>query len=265
MQRKREALFLPKSPLVFVLGAIRFDPVLAIEDYIPGIQESLRKNGFPKVRTRMIPHRIVKKEDSTLLAEAKKQWEVHDSANRTSILVDQDALAVQTTAYSTYERLHELFELALGAVADSLEVNEVLRCGLRYIDIVDCPDGDTITSWVQPELLGISGFGEFDRQVGRSTTEFTGPDGSTVRIRANLVQQGVVLPPDLIPCELEFPESPVREQPFVMLDFDHFSESHFAYERKATLEHLAMLHDGVDLAFRNSVTPHALDQWKQQV
>lgn len=262
MQRKRDALFLPKSPLVFVLGAIRFDPVLAIEDYIPAIQESLRKKEFPKVRTRMIPHRIVKKEDSTLLAEAKKQWEFHDSANRTSILVDQDALAVQTTAYSTYERFHELFEIALGTVADSLEVNEVLRCGLRYIDIVDWPDGEEVTSWVRPELLGISSLEEFRRQITQSKTELTGPDGTTLRIRASLLKQGVVLPPDLIPCELSFPAPPEREKPFVMLDFDHFSESHFSYEREAALDHLAMLHDGVDLAFRNSVTPNALDQWK---
>jgi uncharacterized protein (TIGR04255 family) len=83
VQRKREALFLPRSPLVFVLGAVQFDPVFAIEDYIPRIQEALRKNGFPKVRTRMLPHRIVQTEDSKPLAEAKKQWEFHDPANRT--------------------------------------------------------------------------------------------------------------------------------------------------------------------------------------
>ena len=263
MQRKRKALFLPGSPLVFVLGAVQFDPVLAIENYIPGIQESLRKNGFPKVRTRMIPHRIVQVEDSKLRAEAKKQWEFHDPANRTSILVDQGAVVVQTTDYSTYEHLHELFVLALETVADHLEVNEVLRCGLRYIDIVDYPEDGKISDWVQPELLGLSGFEGFERQLGHSTTELEGSGGTKVRIRSSLLPEGVILPPELIPCELAFAKNPIRENPFVILDFDHFSQTQFAYERQTTLDHLSMLHDGVDLAFRRSVTPHALKQWKQ--
>ncbi len=263
MKRNLEALFLPRSPLVFVLGAVQFDPVLAVEGYIPDIQESLRKNGFPKVRTRMLPHRIVRTEDSKLLAEAKKQWEFHDSGNRTSILVDQDAVVVQTTAYSTYEQLHELFELALATVADHLEVSEVLRCGLRYIDIVDCPSEGKISDWVQPELLGMAGFEGFERQIGHSMTELVSPEGSTVRIRASVLQEGVILPPDLLPCELGFIKKPVREDPFTMLDFDHFSPIPFPYDRQATLDHLSMLHVGVDLAFRSSVTPHALEQWKQ--
>ena len=263
MHRKREALFLPQSPLVFVLGAVHFDPVLAIEGYIPEIQESLRKKGFPKVRARMIPHRIVKTEDSKLLAEAKKQWEFHDSPNRTSILVDQDAVVVQTTDYRTYERFHEVFELALTIVTDLLEVNEILRCGLRYIDIVDCPADGEIADWVQPELIGMAGFVGFERQLGHSTTELEGPGSTKIRIRASLLPQGVILPPDLIPCELGFEKNPIRENPFVMLDLDHFSQNQFRYERQATLDHLAMLHDGVDLAFRSSVTPHAIDQWKQ--
>ena len=264
MQRKQNALFLPQSPLVFVLGAVQFDPVLAVEGYIPDIQESLRKNGFPKVRTRMLPHQIVKTEDDKLRAEVKKQWEFHDSTNRTSILVDQDAVVVQTTAYSTYEHLHELFELALTTVADHLEVNEVLRCGLRYIDVVDCPSDGSIDDWVKPELLGMAGFEGFKRQLGHSTTELVSPDGSTVRIRASLLQEGIILPPDLLPCELVFTKKPVRSEAFVMLDFDHFSSISLPYDRQATLTHLSMLHDGVDSAFRSSVTHQALEQWKQQ-
>ena len=210
----------------------------------------------------MIPHRIVRTDDSQLLAEAKKQWEFHEPGNRTSILVDQDAFAVQTTDYSTYEGLHELFEMALKTVVDQLEVSEVLRCGLRYIDIVDEPTDGSIAEWIRGELLGLAGFEGFERRLSHSTTELMSAEGTTVRIRASLLQQGVVLPPDLLPCELGFAKKPVREEPFVMLDFDHFSPNPFAYDRHHTLDHLAMLHDGVDLAFRSSVTPHALKKWK---
>jgi uncharacterized protein (TIGR04255 family) len=261
VQRNREALFLPRSPLVFVLGAVQFDPVLTVEKYIPDIQEILRKNGFPKIRTRMIPHRIVQVDDTQLLAEAKKQWEFYDPANRTSIVVDQDALAVQTTDYSTFETLHALFDMALSTVVDHLQVNEVLRCGLRYIDAVDEPPVGEFADWIQPELLGTAGLDGYKKRISHSTTELTGMEGTTLRIRASLILQGVVLPPDLLPCDLGFSKKPVREEPFAMLDFDHFSLNSFPYARQKALDHLSMLHDGVDLAFRSSVTPHALEQW----
>lgn len=263
MQRKREALFLPRSPLAFVLGVVHFDPVLAIAGYVAGIQEGLRKKGFPKVRERMIPHRIVQADGQELRAEMKKQWEFHNPENRTSIMADRDAVVVQTTNYTTFEAFHEILTLALSCVADHLEVNEVLRCGLRYIDIVDQPTEGDITEWVNAGLLGLPRLDEFARHHSHSSTELRSEDGTTMAVKATLVPEGIVLPPDLIPCDLAFGKKPVRESPFVLLDLDHYSHKSFAYNRAATLEHLSMLHDGLDRVFRRSVTPHALEQWKK--
>jgi uncharacterized protein (TIGR04255 family) len=263
VQRNREALFLPKSPLVFVLGVVHFDPILAIGDYVAGIQESLRKKGFPKVRERMIPHRIEQTEGQELRVEMKKQWEFHNPENRTSIMADREAVAVQTTDYTTFEAFHETLELALACVADHLEVSEVLRCGLRYIDIVDQPAEGDIIEWVNPGLLGLPRLDEFQRKHSHSLTEMKSEDGTTMVVKATLVPEGIVLPPDLLPCDLAFGKNPVRSTPFVLLDLDHFSRKNFTYDREATLRHLSMLHDGLDRVFRNSVTPHALEQWKQ--
>ncbi len=263
MKRNSQALFLPHSPLVFTLGVVHFDPILAVANYIPEIQESLRMNGFPKVRERFITHRIVQTEGSELRAELKKQWEFHDAANQTSIMVDQDAVMVQTTAYSTYERFREILELALKCVADRLGVSEVLRCGLRYIDIVNPPQDAAITDWVHAGLLGLPALDGFQRKRSHSSTELGGGDGSTIRIRASFVPQGIVLPPDLLPCDLAFGSPPLRETPFALLDFDHFSLLSFPYGLEATLKHLSTLHDGLDRAFRSSVTSNALEQWQQ--
>lgn len=263
MKRNLEPLFLPQSPLVFTLGVVQFDPVMAVGNYIPDIQESLRKNGFPKVRERMITHRIIQTEGGELRGELKKQWEFHDSDNRTSILVDQDAVVVQTTAYSTYEKFRELFELALNSIANRLEVAEVLRCGLRYIDVIDQPEVGDVADLVDCRLLGLAELDGFHRKHSHSATEMEGADDSTIRIRASVVPRGIVLPPDLIPCDLSFEKTPVRQTPFVMLDLDHFSLRSFPYDLKWTLEHLSNLHDGLDHAFRSSVTPHALELWKK--
>ena len=263
MKRNLEPLFLPKSPLVFTLGVVQFDPVLAVGNYIPDIHESLRKNGFPKVRERMVTHRIVQTDAGELRGELKKQWEFHDSANRTSILVDQDAVVIQTTAYTTYEEFQKLFKLALEFVADRLEIAEVIRCGLRYIDIIEQPQEGDMADLVDSGLLGLAELDGFHRKHSHSATEMEGEDGSTIRIRASCVPLGIVLPPDLIPCELVFEKPPVRQTPFVMLDLDHFSLRSFPYDSKWTLKHLSNLHDGLDHAFRSSITPHALELWKK--
>lgn len=263
MDRTHEPLFLPRSPLVFTLGVVQFDPVLAVANYIPDIQESLRKSGYPKLRERMITHKFVKTEGDEMRAEMKKQWEFHDTVNRTSILVDQDGVAVQTTAYSTYEKFEKLLTLALECVADRLQVSEILRCGLRYIDIVETPERGDIAEWVDPALLGLPKLEGFKKRHSDSTTELEGKGGSTIRVRASQTPKGVVLPPDLLPCDLAFGKKPVRDTPFVLLDLDHFSLKHFAYEQAATLKHLSTLHDGLDLAFRTTVTPNAIEQWKK--
>lgn len=263
MKRSLDTLFLPQSPLVFTLGVVQFDPVLAIADYIAGIQEALRKKGFPKVRERTVTHRIVKTEGQELRAEFKKQWEFHNPENRTSILADQDTVAVQTTAYTTFESFHETLTLALSCVADHLEVNEVLRCGLRYIDVVDEPAEGDITDWVEPGVLGLPSLDGFSRHHSHSSTEMRGEDGTTMVVKATLVPKGIVLPPDLVPCDLAFSKKPVRDTPFVLLDLDHFSQKSFAYDQKTTLAHLTMLHNGLDHAFRSSVTSNAIEQWKQ--
>jgi len=264
VKRTEPPLFLPRSPLVFTLGLVQFDPVLAIGDYVAAIQEALRKRGFPKVRQRMVPHRIMQTEGRELQAEFKKQWEFHDSENRTSIMVDYETVFVQTTDYTTFEDFRENLELALQSVADLLEINEVIRCGLRYIDIVDVPDAGDIAKWVRPGLLGLAGMAGFERRQSHSSTELRGKEDSTLVVKATLVPRGIILPPDLVPCDLAFARQPVRDKPFVLLDLDHFSHRSFRYDRNATLEHLSTLHDGLDHAFRTSVTPEALEQWKKK-
>lgn len=263
MKRTLDPLFLPQSPLVFTLGLVQFDPVLAIGEYVAGIQESLRKNGFPKVRERMVTHKIVQTEGPELRVETKKQWEFHDPENRSSIMVDRETVFLQTTAYTTFEAFHETLALALECVADCLEVSEVLRCGLRYIDIVDQPPEGDITEWIDPGLLGLLGLAGFRRKHSHSTTELEGKEETTMVVKATLVPRGIVLPPDLMPCDLAFAKKPVRETPFVLLDFDHFSRQAFSYDRDATLKHVSMLHDGVDRVFRSSVTSEAIEQWKK--
>lgn len=266
MKRNLDPLFLPHSPLVFTLGIVQFDPVLAIEKYIPEIQEALRKNGFPKLRERRIQRQLLKvgsDESQRIEIKAVKQWEFHDIENQTSILVDQETLGVQTTHYSTYEEFKKLLELGLKTVGELMSVSGILRCGLRYIDAIDQPEQGGMSAWVKDELLGLKKLDGFERLNNHSSTQLESTDGSKLVVKATFARQGIVLPPDLLPCDLSFKHKPFREKPFLLLDLDHYSEKEFAYKLEAALKELENLHGGLDEAFRSSVTPNALEQWKK--
>lgn len=261
MKRSEEPLFLENSPLVFTLGVVQFDPVLIVAKHIPEIQESFRKKGYPKIRERTITHRISHGEGGELHTDVKKQWEFYNEENRTSVIVDQDSVIVQTTDYSTYEAFQQIITLALECAANLMGVSQVIRCGLRYIDIIENGE-DSLDKWINVNLLGFPDIDGFARNHSHSSTELTGKDSSTLLVRCSAVPRGVVLPPDLIPCDIAFKEKPVRDIPFALLDLDHFSLKNFDYDLSTTIQRLSMLHDGLDLAFRESVTSHALKQWK---
>jgi uncharacterized protein (TIGR04255 family) len=263
MERHFEPLFLPKSPLVFTLGTIHYDPVLAINKYIPDIQEDLRKNGFPKFRERTVKRRIVSIDEQKIELASVKQWEFYDPQNMTSVLVDQESVGVQTTNYTTYEAFEKLLRLALLSVASRIGVNDVNRCGLRYVDVVDQPDEGSITDWIHSHLLGFQQLDGFSQVHNHTATQLKGDADTTLIVKTTLAPLGIVLPPDLLPCDLGFRANPRKERPFVILDLDHFSESQFGYELDLTLAQLGMLHDGLDRAFRASVTVQAIEQWKQ--
>lgn len=262
MNRSSEALFLKNSPLVFTLGVCHFDPVLAIGNYIPTIQEFFRKHGYPKVRERQITASVTQQADQTLLIETRKQWEFHSAENTTSFLVDQESVIVQTTDYSTYENFEGLLDLALQGVTDLLDVPQILRCGLRYVDAIDFKEGQSQSDLLQPFLLGYPGGENFSRVNSSSMTQLESTEGSKLFVRCSTHKAGIVLPPDLLPCDLAFKSNPSRQTPFSILDLDHFSQTPFDYDRATTLSHLSVLHDSLDIAFRSSVTPQAIEQWK---
>ena len=49
MPRQNPPLKLRYSPLVMVLAQVRFSPVLKMADYVPAIQEKLRREGYQLV------------------------------------------------------------------------------------------------------------------------------------------------------------------------------------------------------------------------
>ena len=260
--RTQPPLALPRSPLIFVLAQVRISPVLTMEDKIPAIQEALRKQGFPRFQTRTI-------EETKMLGNApveiqkRKQWEFIDRETTTSVLVDQESIVLQTTRYPSFEFYLERLAVALRVVNDAAEPAEMLRLGLRYVDLV-IPEGNrTLAYYIKPELLGSSFEAIGKRKAFMCESLLNTGEHSKLVVRYVEGTGGFAFPPDLLPMTLAFRRNPVMKSTFGMLDFDHFMEKPTDFSLEVIMEQSWKLHGVLEAVFKTSVTSDGLSEWGQ--
>jgi uncharacterized protein (TIGR04255 family) len=262
-ERQIPALHLPKSPLIFVLGQVRIAPVLVMEDKIPGIQDSLRKNGFPRLSLREIE---ITKRDANGKAEVetRKQWEFIDKEKRASILIDTEFIVYQVTQYKVFEDYLNAFKAILDLFAYHAEPSLVQRVGLRYIDLVTPSEGHELESYLSPSLRGFSIQEGDSREAFRSESVTQTGTNSRFVHRYMEANKGFGFPPDLMPTSLAFGRKLNLTSPFGLLDMDHFMHVDDDFSVQKIMEDLSSLHDHQTKAFAASVTETAMEEWRSE-
>jgi len=262
LKRTLPPLRLTKTPLIFVLAQVRVTPITQIERFLPLIQESLRHQGFPNLVKRKF--RIeVPGSDGQLTSEERVQWEYINSTHTCSILVDDGSLVLQTTAYDSGEEFLKKLALALDAFVTNAQPTQLLRVGLRYVDLIT-PAGDLgISELVDPALRAAPPLlpGEPATRIWehlRLTSAHT-----RLLVRYTEAQSGLAFPPDIGPfISLRLAQSPEQKTPFGLLDTDHFDEEVSDFASPLVLERMANLHDILDQSFRQLVSKAALELWQ---
>lgn len=263
MPRTLPALKLSKSPLVLVLCQVRFSPILAMADYFPKIQDKLRLKGYPVVKNAVIQEVLLTPAGG---ASAKHvRWQVQDKSETRSIVVTENFVAFQTTAYSIFEDFVPQLALAVDTLAEEVQGLYLQRIGLRYVDLVRPAAGETWREYVRPELHGLRSptfLEDSQTQLHQSTAQT--PHGTMI-VRLYQNREGQVLPPDLTEDGLKVRVEPTLapNELVTLLDLDHFSVRQVDYERGLVESRAWDLHDDLDRVFRESlVTDHALKVWK---
>jgi uncharacterized protein (TIGR04255 family) len=261
MKRTLPALSLSKSPLVFVLGQVRFETILAMDKVIPEIQEELRLAGFTGFSVRSIELNRLSP-DGKLTTEQNPQWEFVHGDKRSSLLVDRGSVTCQTSNYSSYETFAAILRIGLEVVERKAKPQQGLRVGLRYVDLIEPTDGKTMDWYVNRQLLGVS-LGRFGERLGQSTESLLSL-GDQRRLVARYTEavQGLAFPVDLLPVGVEFRRPIQLTTRFALLDTDHFDMAQFGYSSATVLERIAGLHDTLDQIFRELVTPNAFKEWQ---
>lgn len=84
------------------------------------------------------------------------QWRMTDLDGRWAVVAGPEHLAVDTTAYVTWDSLRMRLEQALEALGNVARPRVRERIGLRYVNHVPADAHGAFTSRVRPELLGLT-------------------------------------------------------------------------------------------------------------
>ena len=159
MQRKCRYDPLSAHPLVLALCQIRLSPIPQMDQYIPPIHETFRRRGYPIERAGKVHQVTFSPNPATPVQLTEQQrWDYRNKDETWSILLTQDTVILQTTAYSRFEDFVERLRMAVHTVLAESEhdrLGVVHRVGLRYIDVVRASGGKDFRFYLRPGLHGM--------------------------------------------------------------------------------------------------------------
>jgi uncharacterized protein (TIGR04255 family) len=261
VKRTLPALHLQGSPLIYVVAQVRFSAVVAIEKYVPEIQEQLRHKGFPRF-VRGQQHEIAIQPDGAPKFSAVERFEFQNKEASLGIVLQSNSVVVHTNSYSNYEAFEEHTKTALMAVHRIVNISLSERIGLRYVNLIRLESGERWTDYLHRGLLGLDPDSVGVRKWV-SGSQFLGETAvGQLAIRCSQSEQP--FPPDLLTSSLKYSMALDKGEVVTILDLDHFLEQASDFKVSAAMSTLEQLHEGLDKVFMTAVTSNALTKWGKE-
>lgn len=250
---------LENQPLKFVLAEFRFSPVMQISEYIPKLQEALRKE-YP------IPDKkgdqVVQVQPGGISVTQIDRWAFISANKRSAIDINQERLVYVTADYPRFEGFAEACSKALNSLIEIVEPSLILRIGLRYSDLVIVDEGEKISDLVDSQFgtpSCINNLGTIQQQRSES---FLSTKLGGLAIRTLYGHHNLSCLPDVqgLPILIDADDS-TNER--IILDFDHYWEpagDPVSFEADTIIEYLKKLHDISREAFWSATTDYARDE-----
>lgn len=260
------------APVYFTLAQVRHNPVLRLGDYVPDIQERMRKAGYPDHQPGKTL--IVNLTPGNTDGEPDVQRPIPQTVERHMFLgidgtrgfiVEQGAFSFQTTEYDTFPIFAEQFFIGLGIVHDCITLAYSERIGIRYLDAVVPAGGEAgLSEYLAPGVLGLAGRLPEGVSIGLSLSETHIPLPDANLLSRTIVRNGPLgFPMDLEPQGLKVPQ---RFQQIsgmhAIIDTDASQIGRQPFDISKLRERLDMLHTKIRMAFDASVTEYAIKAWQ---
>lgn len=257
---------LKNPPVYFTIVQVRFNAVLKLSEYLPSIQDAMRKNGFPDFVTRKsLVLQLAMQDGKTIPTTATTERFFFGTADKKHCFVlGSEALTLQSTDYGTFEKFSATFLKGLSIVNEMVQLDFTDRIGLRYLDHVAPRDDDALDNYLAAEVRGLS-----TRLNGTPVHSFTETvhEVDDVRLLCRVVIQdgGLSFPPDIQPEEMlidsRFLSYSGRH---ALVDTDGCIEGREVFSSEHIGKQLNAIHDVIRVAFRAVVTAHAFNVWDEK-
>jgi uncharacterized protein (TIGR04255 family) len=254
------------APVYFTVAQVRFNAYLNLDGHLPSIQEAMRLAGFPDFKPSQFQQLVMPFSSGgggqpavpTLVPQARCTF--GDMVGTSNFILENSALAFQTTAYDTFETFSETFLKGLKIVNDVLKLSFSERIGLRYLDAVLPVNTETLKDYLVPEVLGLSAMMP---NLVHSFSETLTVNSYGHTVSRVIIKQGQV---GLTP-ELAIMAPPINQKfsdfngLHAILDTDAFSEQRLPFDLSSIEKILGEQKKSIRSSFDVTVTPYALNIW----
>jgi uncharacterized protein (TIGR04255 family) len=257
------------APVYYALAQVRFNAVLALDQYVSAIQDNLRRAGYPdfeKSFMATVNLNLGAGPGQVPAMQPQARYQFLNEGRTAGFLLDQASLVFQTTAYDTFGPFSAECVKGLNIVHGAAELNYSERVGIRFLDAV-CPQPEEkISQYLAPSLLGLVdqlGPRELVHSISDTRTRF---EKTTLVSRTTIFRQeleGAAFP-------AEFGQVSVRvgerfrsvKGLYAVIDTDCWIEDRAKFDVSSLEKGLLLLHDESRRSFDLMVTPHALSVWE---
>jgi uncharacterized protein (TIGR04255 family) len=244
---------LKRAPLLRVIAQVRFPTLLAVRsaDRVSGFQDAVRER-YP----------YLEREDIAMLSvgpisvpdashEAVVHWRFWDAQRQWRTTLNQDFLAIETTAYESRADFMANLGEVLRAFQTIFQPNSATRLGMRYIDQIKPPSVERITDLLIPEIVGTAKF--FGKEAQHLITQLSvnASPGSLVA-RWGKLPKGMTVDPTVM--------QPTEEESWI-IDLDLSETSETTFDPEALIARVRTYAERIYTVFRWMVTDEFLREY----
>jgi uncharacterized protein (TIGR04255 family) len=259
---------LRQAPVYFTLAQVRFNPLLALDSYVPKIQDQFRRVGYPDTKkgvltTLNLNVGSLAGGNTPQVPFSQATRYMFSNMRRTEgFILDQAALSLQTTDYDTFEKFAGTFLSGLRIVHEAVSLSYTDRIGVRYLDAIYPRTEEDLSEYLSQSVLGL--YRKLNGTLSHAFSETVIKNDFGAVVARVILQDGEIgFPPDLQPMELQVSER-FRNLRGVhaLLDTDGSRENRDVFDLEAIERHLTTIHAAVIEAFKAIITERALKIWE---
>ena len=260
MTSERDFPKLQNQPLTLVLAEFRFSPLSLEDDVSEGFRSALSQHLGVEAVARSRQDVVFDSRGIRVAMVPFLTWEARGSGHW--VHLEEQRLVYATTRYPRFDGFSGECEAVLSLLADSCEIDQLARVGLRYNDCVIPAEDENLSSYLKGEFLPSTDLCGEQPVVSHVTETSLRTEVGHMVVRSIVGVHGRSFMPDVIQ-QFNLPprEDVPHDRPIAVLDFDHYwqiSEGirvDFSVDR--AIETLGQLHKPARSAFWNATTDYA--------